>query len=85
MDTEIAAKVVTIVGSVKQTDPKSLRLDVPFDELGIDSLDKINILFEVENEFNIDVPDTEARAIASIGDIVSRLEAHLLRQKSQGA
>jgi acyl carrier protein len=77
MESELEAKVIGIVASVKQVSPDAIRADSTFEELGIDSLDRINILFELENEFNIDVPDSEARAITSVGGIVERLAAHL--------
>ncbi len=77
MDQELAGKVITIVASVKQISPDSIRVESTFDELGIDSLDRINILFELESEFDIDVPDDEARSITSVQGIVERLAAYL--------
>lgn len=85
MDDELTSKVVAIVASVKQVNPATIRLDATFDELGIDSLDRINILFELEGEFDIDIPDEEARSIQTVGGIAERLCAHLQRKQSQGA
>ena len=85
MDDELTSKVVAIVASVKQVNPATIRLDATFDELGIDSLDRINILFELEGEFDIDIPDEEARSIQTVGGIAERLSAHLQRKQSQGA
>jgi len=66
MDQELASKVIGIVAAVKQISPDTVRPESTFEQLGIDSLDRINILFELENEFNLDVPDDEARAITSV-------------------
>jgi acyl carrier protein len=85
MDQELAQKVIGIVAAVKQVSPESIRSDSTFEQLGIDSLDRINILFELENEFNIDVPDDEARAITSVQGIVDRLSAYLQARESKGA
>ena len=41
-----------------------------FEELGIDSMDAVNIVFALENEFNINVPDEEMKNIRSVRDIV---------------
>jgi acyl carrier protein len=84
MDNELANKVVGIVAAVKQVPRESIRLESTFDELGIDSLDRINILFELENEFDIDVPDDEARAITSVQGIVDRLGAQLEARANKG-
>ncbi len=85
MDQELAKKVIGIVATVKQVSPESIRLESTFSELGIDSLDRINILFELENEFDIDVPDEEARSITSVQGIVERLSAYLQTRESKEA
>jgi acyl carrier protein len=58
-------------------------MDTTFDELGIDSLDRINILFELENEFDIGIPDERARSINSVNGIVVQL-ADYLQQEQDG-
>jgi acyl carrier protein len=45
-----------------------------FQELGIDSMDGINILFALENEFNINIPDEAAREVRGIKDLVDGVE-----------
>lgn len=84
MDQELANKVIAIVAAVKQVSPESVRLESTFEELGIDSLDRINILFELENAFDIDVPDEQARSIRSVQDIVERLGG-FLQSRAKGA
>jgi acyl carrier protein len=79
---ELASKVLQIVASIKGVSPESLQLDATFDELGIDSLDRTNILFDLENEFNLDIPDDVTRSISSINGIVARLTEYLQRQTS---
>lgn len=85
MESDIAGRIVRVVASVKRVSPESLRLDATFDELGIDSLDRINILFELENEFKIAIPDEEARSITSINGIVARISEYLQRQPERTA
>jgi acyl carrier protein len=51
-----------------------------FEELGFDSLDGINILFALENEFDINIPDDAARQIKSIPEMVEGI-AGLLAAK----
>ena len=41
-----------------------------FEELGIDSMDGVNIVFALENEFNINVPDEDVKNIRSVRDMV---------------
>ena len=44
------------------------------EELKFDSLDGINILFALENEFDINIPDEDARQIKSIPEMVAGIE-----------
>ncbi len=81
---ELTQKVVKILAAVKRIPAEKIAPNATLEELGIDSLDKVNILFELESEFNIDIPDEEARQIASVDQIVARLRA-VLPQQQPGA
>lgn len=54
-----------------------------FEELGIDSLDGIQIVFALENEFDVSIPDDAAKSIRGITDIVEGIEK-LLAEKAAG-
>jgi acyl carrier protein len=85
MDTQLATKIIAIIASVTRRNAETIRNDASFDELGIDSLDRINILFELESEFNIDIPDEQARSIKTVREMTERLEAYLQRAERKGA
>lgn len=85
MDTELAGRIIAIVASVTRRNSDTIRFEASFDELGIDSLDRINILFELESEFDLDIPDEEARSIKSVREMVERMEAYLQREERKGA
>lgn len=44
------------------------------DDLGADSLDAIDIVMSVEDEFKVEVPDEIVEKIATVGDIVNFIE-----------
>jgi len=44
------------------------------DDLGIDSLDAVELIMELEDEFGIKIEDDEAQAFVTVGDIVALLE-----------
>ncbi len=71
----LEATVIRIVAATKRIPQEQVSLDSTFDELGIDSLDAVNLLFDVESEFNIEIPDEQARSIKSV-----RLMAEGIRQ-----
>lgn len=46
-------------------------------DLGMDSLDTVDLIIELEKEFSISIPDIEAEKIQTVGDIYNYLENNL--------
>ncbi len=44
------------------------------DDLGADSLDIVELLMALEEEFDIEIPDEEAEKLASVGDVVEYIK-----------
>jgi acyl carrier protein len=53
-----------------QVTPESKMIE----DLGADSLDAVELVMAVEEEFGIEVPDEEAEKLISVGDIISHVE-----------
>ena len=47
------------------------------EDLGIDSLDRIELVFELESAFGIEIPDSVITQVQTVGDVVSRIDAVL--------
>ena len=67
---ELTERVRGIIASSQRLPQEKVMAESTFQELGIDSLDGINILFAVESEFNINIPDDAAQNIRSVRDVV---------------
>ncbi|HYL36826.1 MAG TPA: phosphopantetheine-binding protein [Bryobacteraceae bacterium] len=80
---ELTQRVRGIIAATQHLPQEKVMADSTFEELGIDSLDGINILFAVENEFNINIPDDAAQSIRSVRDVVDGI-AKLLDQGEGG-
>ena len=50
--------------------------DTKFEALDLDSLDIVEVVLAIEEEFAVEIPDAEADKIASISDAVSYIAAH---------
>lgn len=69
--TEIEQQVIRLVADTQKIDLAEIRPESTFEELKIDSLDGLNLLFAVESEFDIQVPDDEAKTLRSVQDIIN--------------
>ena len=59
-----------------EIDPAQITPDATLEELSIDSLMQLELLFEFEEKLNISLPDVEERP-KTIGDLVSLVEKHI--------
>ena len=71
---EIEERLMAIVRQEKQIPDDLVRPDTVLSEAGIDSLDQLTILFAIEEQFKISVPDDEARAVRTFGDLIDIIE-----------
>lgn len=46
------------------------------DDLGADSLDTVELVMALEEEFSIEIPDEDAEKIATVGDAVTYINSH---------
>ena len=46
------------------------------DDLGADSLDVVELVMELEDEFDLEISDEDAEKIATVGDVVKYIESH---------
>jgi acyl carrier protein len=46
------------------------------DDLGADSLDIVELIMALEEEFDLEIPDKEAEKITTVGDAVEYIKAH---------
>ncbi len=81
-ETDLAAKVIQVIAQTQRIPAESISLDSTFEQLKIDSLDGINIVFALENEFNIDIPDEGVQNMRSVRETVDGV-ATLLKQKTE--
>lgn len=68
---EMEQKLLEIVRKERSLPIESLAPETRLADAGIDSLDALTILFAVEEEFKISIPDDRARAMKTFGDLSS--------------
>jgi len=75
---EIEKQLIEIVRSEKRDLPEeTLKPETALADAGIDSLDALTILFAIEEQFKISIPDDDARAMKTFGDMVDAVAKRL--------
>ena len=74
MSDELMRRVMRVIAETQKIPAESVTPESTFEELKIDSLDGINLLFALENEFNISIPDDQARGIRSVREMAEGVD-----------
>jgi len=85
MPEDLAQRVIQVIAKTQRIAPESVTIDSTFEDLKIDSLDGINLIFALESEFDIDIPDDAARAITSVRGMVDGVESLVAAKTVQGS
>ncbi|MBL93248.1 MAG: acyl carrier protein [Myxococcales bacterium] len=73
----IEARVRSIIADQLGVSEEEIRPESNFiEDLGADSLDIVELIMAMEEEFETEIPDEEAENIRTVGDAVSYVSAH---------
>jgi acyl carrier protein len=81
MDEALTAKVIAEIAAVKKIPVESITIDSTFEELAMDSLDSMNLLFTLEEQLGVSIPDEAANSIRDVRSAVVGVE-RILAEKS---
>lgn len=74
MSSTIFEKVKSIIVDQLGVDEGDVKLETSFEELNADSLDIVELIMALEEEFDMDIPDEEAEKIRTVGDAVNYIK-----------
>ncbi len=84
MPDDLIQRVLKVIASSKRLPPETVTIDSEFVDLGIDSMDAVEILFALENEFDINIPDDDVRNVRNVRQMCEGVDK-LVSAKSAGA
>ncbi len=84
MSDDLIQKVRSVIATVKRLPAEQIAVDTPFLDQGFDSMDGIEILFALEKEFDINIPDDDAKSVHTVREMAEGV-AKLMAAKSAGA
>ena len=82
MSEELIERVIKSVAATKRIPAETITIDSDFLQLGIDSMDAVEILFALENEFDINIPDDAVREVRGIRQMCAGVERLVLAKSA---
>ena len=75
---EIFEKIKGIIVEQLQVSDTAITEEASFiDDLGADSLDLVELIMALEEEFGIEIPDADAEKVVTVGDVVSYIKENV--------
>ena len=75
---EILEKVKAIIVEQLGVTDTAVTMDASFiDDLGADSLDIVELVMAIEEEFDIEIPDSDAEKVVTVGDVVDYIKENV--------
>jgi acyl carrier protein len=75
---DVLERVTKIIVDRLGVDESEVKLDSKFkDDLGADSLDVVELVMELEDEFDMEISDDEAENITTVADAVNYIKANV--------
>ncbi len=77
MSEELKKQVIGIISEQLGIDEEEVKLEASFvDDLGADSLDIVELVMALEEEYGIEIPDEDAEKIKTVQDAITYIQEH---------
>ncbi|KAI9917481.1 hypothetical protein PsorP6_013018 [Peronosclerospora sorghi] len=74
---EVSERVLSVVKNFDKVDPDNVKEEAKFQEdLGLDSLDVVEVVMAMEEEFTIEIPDNESEKLLTPAQVIDYVAAH---------
>jgi acyl carrier protein len=70
----VVERVISVIAQIMRIPEDQISIESSFEELGVDSLDGVEIVCELEERFGIVIPDDMARSMTSVRQVVEALK-----------
>ena len=71
-------QIKTLLSEQLEVNPDIITMDTNIaDELGADSLDVVELLMSIEDEFDVEIPDEKIESLKTVGSVVDYIQDHM--------
>ena len=82
---EIAQECIRAISAAKGIPAEGITTASTFEELALDSLDRVSLSFDLEEKYNVDIPEHRLNSIKTVGDVVNEVHQAILRTSRPAA
>ncbi len=83
MNESLENRVIQVIAKAQNISPDVIGLDQSIESIGQDSLDLVNLLFALEDEFDLNIPE-DVKTSKSVRDVVKEIEQALEAKEKAG-
>jgi len=74
---EVFEKIKDLICEQLEVDEDKIKMKTTFEDIDADSLDVVELVMALEEEFNLEIADEEVEKIKTVGDIVNYIEKQI--------
>jgi acyl carrier protein len=77
-DESIEARIIRGLAKIKKTKPENIKKQARLiEDLGIDSLDSLDLIFQLEEEFHIEIPQEDQLPFCTVQDVITYVQQRI--------
>ncbi len=77
MSSELEKKIISIIAEQLGVEEEAVKMESSFiDDLGADSLDIVELVMALEEEYGVEIPDSDAEKIKTVKDAINYIKEH---------
>ena len=81
---DIETECIRRIAEAKGLNPEEVGLDTTLDSLAVDSLDRVSLSFDLEEQYGIEIPESKLNTIRTVADIAHAVKESLLAKGEGG-
>ncbi len=81
MNDTVTKKVFALIADYADTSPGQITMETTFEELGLDSVDGLSIMAELEDVFDVSLPSDDVLGMTRVGQAVTAFQSHLAPER----
>jgi acyl carrier protein len=83
--TSLQQKCIHRIAEAKSIPEDTIALDTTLESLEVDSLDRVSLSFDLEEEYGVEIPETKLHAIQTVGDVATAVQEAIMTKQASTA